>query len=833
MGLTPVTTKENRRSPLFEQYFGIKARYPEAVLLMRVGDFYEAYGEDAETIARALQIALTSKESGGGERVAMAGVPYHALDGYLVKLVRQRRVVALAEQLEAPVPNKLTRRDVVRVVTPGTLLEESLLPSSANNFLTAVAMLGEALAVAHADVSTGELAVTAFAGDSAQEDALAELARLSPAEAVLDIPLDQREPFAQVVEQQGARVAQLGIGAVDGRRREPLAGFSLEESAAMHRALDALYAFTARSCLGGAEALRAPRTYRAQTFMVIDPASRRNLELTKALGSNPKATLLAAVDRCRTGMGSRLLARWLLAPLVERDRIVERQAAVAALVEEYPRRAALQEHLEHCYDLERLAQRLRVRRAGPRDLAALMRTLEMLEPVRARAEVPALAGTARRIERFDDLQRDLAQTLEEEPPANLADGGVIRPQASEELAECVALRTGARERIAALEERERARTGIKSLKVKYTNAFGYAIEISAAHAGTAPGDYIRKQTLTNGQRFTTPELKELEVAISSAHSRQLRLEEALYAQLVERVAAHAERLMASAEALAHLDVYASLAQAAGERGYVRPRIREESCMAIVDGRHPVVEVLLGERFVPNDLRIDEGEHRFLILTGPNMGGKSTFLRQAALLTILAQIGSYVPARQAEIGVVDRIFTRIGAGDDLASGQSTFYLEMAEAAHILRRCTPRSLVVVDEIGRGTGTVDGLAIAQAICEYLLGMESETPIVLFATHFHELVELAGEWPRVANYHVTAIEHPQRGGEPVFSHRVLPGSTDRSFGIEVARMAGLPPSVVERARSLADELLGRTPLERAVPLRKNLARERADVPRRQLDLF
>ncbi|MDE2573238.1 MAG: DNA mismatch repair protein MutS, partial [bacterium] len=826
------TTKEGRRSPLFEQYFGLKERYPEAILLMRVGDFYEAYGDDAETIARALQIALTSKESGGGERVAMAGVPHHALDGYLAKLVQQRRVVALAEQLEAPVPNKLTRRDVVRVVTPGTLLEESLLPSSANNFLAAVASVGEALAVAYADVSTGELGATAFAGDSALEDALAELARLTPAEAVLDVPFDERDPFVGVLEQHGARIAQPGIGAVDGRRREPLAGFSLEESVAIHRALDALYAFTARSCLGGAEALRSPQAYRAQTFMVIDPASRRNLELTKAVGSNPKATLLATLDRCRTGMGSRLLARWLLAPLVERERIVGRQEAVRSLVEEYPRRASLQEQLERCYDLERLAQRLRIRRVGARDLAALRRTLETLEPLRALASTASLEAMGRRIEGFAALRDDIAATLVDDPPASLADGGAIRGEASAELAECVALRSGARERIAALEERERARTGIKSLKIRYTNAFGYAIEVTSANVGGVPGEYVRKQTLTNGERFVTPELKELELAIASAQSRQQRLEEALFAQLVERVAAHAEALMAAADALAHLDTLCSLAQVAGERGYVRPEIVEASRIEIAEGRHPVVEVLLGERFVPNALRVEEREHRFLILTGPNMGGKSTYLRQAALLVILAQIGSYVPARAAQVGVIDRIFTRIGAGDDLASGQSTFYLEMAEAAHILRRCTARSLVVVDEIGRGTGTVDGLAIAQAICEYLLGMEGDAPIVLFATHFHELVELAGEWPRVANYHVTAVEHPQRGGEPVFSHRVLPGSTNRSFGIEVARMAGLPASVVERARALADELLGRTPLERAVPLRKNLARERGEMPRRQLDL-
>ncbi|HEY4440564.1 MAG TPA: DNA mismatch repair protein MutS, partial [Candidatus Elarobacter sp.] len=457
----------------------------------------------------------------------------------------------------------------------------------------------------------------------------------------------------------------------------------------------------------------------------------------------------------------------------------------------------------------------------PRDLGSLRRTLALLDPLGDAlhdASLPAgLHTIVERIGAFDDVRADLETTLLDELPATLADGNVVRPQCSPELAECVALRGDARSRIAALEERERERTGIKSLKVKYASAFGYAIEIPKAQLGNVPGDYTRKQTLANGERYVTPELRELDVAIGSAESRQLRLESALYEALLDRVADRVDDLLATADALAELDAYSSLAQVAGERGYVRPQFIEESTVEFVDGRHPVMEALLGSSFVPNDLRL--GAARFILLTGPNMGGKSTYLRQTALLVILAQIGSFVPAREAKLGIVDRIFTRIGAGDDLASGQSTFYIEMAEAANILRRATGRSLLLIDEIGRGTGTVDGLAIAQAISEYLLEREARAPMVLFATHFHELVALGDRWPLVANFHITAVEST-RGGAPVFSHRVLPGSSSRSFGIEVARMAGLPPAVVGRAREIAAVLEGRPTLEVAAPLRGKLAK-------------
>jgi DNA mismatch repair protein MutS len=808
---------------MLEQYFGMKSKHPEAVLLARVGDFYEAYGEDAETIARALQIALTSKEAGGGKRVAMAGVPHHALAQYLTRLVQQRFVVALAEQLEVPQPNKLVRREVVRLVTPGTLIEDHLLDGKQNNYLAAIAALEDVFAIAYADVSTGYCAATAIAGENAYEEVLAELARIGPAEVVADLPADIRATMATVIEGLGARLAAPTLGLVDVRPRGAVDGFSLDESFAMHRALDALGGFVKRTGVAKSEVnggLNAPQTYRRATFLHLDQSTRKHLELTRAQGQNPRATLLATLDACATSMGSRMLGRWILAPLVERDDIVARQDAVQALLEEHARRDAVRDILNGCFDLERIAQKVRYRRALPRDLASLRRTLDVLRPLR-QVTPPAIAGLVDRIGDFEEMFEDLQRTLVDEPPAQLVDGGVIRPQANAELAECVELRTDARSKLSELEERERERTGIKTLKVKYASAFGYAIEVGKSHAGSVPADYVRKQTLTTGERYITPELKELELAISTAQSRQQRLETQLFEALVERVAARIDDLLQAADAVAQIDVLASLAQCAAERGYVRPAFVEDSVVTIEDGRHPVMEAVLHANFVPNDLALRNGDHRFILLTGPNMGGKSTYLRQIGLLAIMAQIGSFVPAKRMTLGVIDRIFTRIGAGDDLASGQSTFYMEMAEAANILRRSTARSLLLIDEVGRGTGTLDGLSIAQAICEFLLGLEQRLPMVLFATHFHELCSLAEHWKLVANYHITAVENTARGGAPVFSHRVQPGSSSRSFGIEVARMAGLPSGVIERAREIADALSGHADVEAQVPLRKRISEE------------
>ncbi len=802
-------------SPLIEQYLSMKARYPEAIVLARVGDFYEAYGDDAESIAARLQIALTSKEAGNGQRIAMAGVPHHALDQYLAKLVAQQCVVALAEQLEPPVPNKLTRRDVTRVVTPGTIYEEHLLERTLDNYLASIAINGETFGLAYADVSTGRVCATAYAGEGAFEEAIAELVRVSPAEVVADVQREMRAAIESALA--GVRVSTPPLSTVSVRERHAIAGFSIEESLAVHRALDGLGDFVRRVGIGE-KALSEPEVYRARSFLALDANARKHLEITKALGANPKATLLAAIDRCKTSMGSRLLARRLLAPLIDRAAIEARQASVAALINDYPARAALQGALAQAFDLERVAQKVRIRRCLPRDLASLRRTLALVEPVRAAIPEP-LRPLAERLADLRDLHAMLERMIVDEPPALLGDGNVIRPEASPELQDCVALRTDARTRLSELEERERARTGIKTLKIKYASAFGYAFEVSKGSLAMVPGDFVRKQTLTNAERFVTPELKELEIAINGAQSQQQRLEEALYANIVDTLSGRVGDMLATAEALAEIDVYCSLAQVAAERGYVRPAFSDARTIEIADGRHPVMERLAGNAFVPNDLHAGEAESRFLIITGPNMGGKSTYLRQTALLTILAQIGSFVPARSMTLGIVDRIFTRIGAGDDLASGQSTFYVEMAEASSILRQATGRSLLLIDEVGRGTGTTDGLAIAQAICEYLLELGSQSPIVLFATHFHELTALADEWRLVQNLHVTAVESTARSGAPVFSHRVLPGSTSRSFGIEVANMAGLPAGVISRATEIAEALGARPALDTQVPLRRRLS--------------
>ncbi|MGA8534250.1 MAG: DNA mismatch repair protein MutS [Candidatus Tumulicola sp.] len=826
-------------SPMLEQYFGMKSKHPEAILLSRVGDFYEAYGEDAETIARALQIALTSKEAGSGKRVAMAGVPHHALTQYLTRLVAQRFIVALAEQLELPQPNKLVRRDVVRLVTPGTVIEDHLLDGKRNNYLAAITSVEGNLALAYADVSTGFCAATAFSGENACDELLGELSRIAPAEIVADVPADLRAMMGPAIETLGARLASPVLGLVEVRARGVLDGFSQDESLAVHRALDVLGAFVRRT--GVTNALRGsgddtiavrnrPDFYRRQAFLGLDPATQKHLELIRPQGQNPRATLLATLDRCSTSMGSRMLARWILAPLVDRDALTVRQDAIAVLLVEHARRGALRELLDGCFDLERIAQKVRFRRAGPRDLASLRRTLEGLGPLRQVAPA-ALAALVERVADFSDVLDDLRRTLVDEPPAQLGVGGVIRPDADRELGECVALRTDARSKLSELEERERERTGIKTLKIKFASAFGYAIEIGKSHAGSVPPEYVRRQTLTTGERYVTPELKELEVAISTAQSRQERLEQELFEALVDRVALRADELLIAAGAIAEIDVLSSLAQCAAERGYVRPEFVDESVITIEEGRHPVIDAMLPASFVPNDLVLRADTHRFVLLTGPNMGGKSTYLRQAGLLTIAAQIGSFVPAKSMRLGIVDRIFTRIGAGDDLASGQSTFYMEMVEAANILRRSTARSLLLVDEVGRGTGTLDGLSIAQAICEFLLGLERHAPMVLFATHFHELCALTEHWDLVANYHITAVESTARGGAPVFSHRVQPGSSSRSFGIEVARMAGLPEPVVERAQEIADALSGETDVEAKVPLRQKMSKRPA--PERQLSFL
>jgi DNA mismatch repair protein MutS len=797
---------------LIAQYLQLRAQYPEALLLMRVGDFYEAYGEGAEDLATSLNIILTTKESGKGTRVAMSGVPYHSVDSYLSRLMRQRRVVAIAEQMEQPVPNRLVRREIVRVLTPGTVLEDQFLRPDRNNYLCALSRIGGISALAAADVSTGEASVRATSND---DELAAEFERISPAEVVV---ADVAEAaFARSLVGDGCRIAVEASAVERGVKYAAETSVAADERETVGRALALLASFLTRLKLDGDAIAARADAARTGSAMLVDAATRRHLDLFAGSGEDPRASLLGVLSRTKTAMGSRLLAARLGAPLVDVAEIERRLDLVQALHSRVSLRLELQESLAAIGDIERIVQKIRARRAGPRDLAALRRSLDAAAALCAAAKPCEDAALARIADAAAaggipaKVARLLADAIEEDPPATLADGGAIRPASSEALRETVDIRANGRQRLLDHESSTRTRTGIKSLKIKYTQAVGYYFEVTRAAAESIPDDFVRRQSLANVERFTSTELKELEAAILSAKSRQIAIERDLFEALLVRVEADAAALLSSASALAQIDVYCSLAQVAGERRYVRPAILEESVIDVVAARHPVVEAFGATEFVANDCSV-AASPRFLLITGPNMGGKSTYLRQTALLAILAQMGSFVPASSARLGIVDRLFTRIGAGDDIAAGRSTFYVEMEEMAVILRRCTARSLLLIDEVGRGTGTTDGLAIAQAVCEHLLALEEVMPVVLFATHFHELVGLSRAFPVIENLHVVVADEPSG---PVFSHRLLQGASSRSYGIAVAEMAGLPRDVITRAKEIADEIESR-PQPKAGPSRR-----------------
>ena len=795
--------REGTDSPLIAQYLSLKREYPEALLLSRVGDFYEAYGDDADDLAHALNIVLTSKEAGKGKRVAMAGVPHHSLDTYLARLIRQRRVVAIADQMEQPVPNRLVRREITRVLTPGTVLEDQFLQPDRHNYVCAIVEMQGVTALCAADVSTGSATVRATAD---RDELAAAIDALQPVEIVAE-----DDGIAAALRPLAPEACRFSVGTFasgDGEFAQTTA-FSLEERPAVASALRLLEGYLSRLKLDGRAVVDRAKRVSVASAMLIDPASRRHLDLIAGAGDDAKASLFAVLAQTRTSMGSRLLSARLCAPLVDRTAIGERLDAVESLVRRAALRVELQDALRGIGDVERIVRKVRARRASPRDLAGLRRSLQCCGSVADAAARTdrTIASLAERV-RGGDAAAAVAGLLEsmlvDDPPPTLGDGGVIRPSHGSELADTIALRMGGRDRMLALEAETRSRTGIKSLRIKFTQAFGYYFEVPRAYAGDVPPDFARRQSLVNAERFSNVELKELETAILNAKARQVALERDAFEQLQSAIDGRADELLDAAAAIAEIDVHCALAQVAGERRYVRPEISEQSEIDVEDGRHPIVEAFGAVDFVANDCCADT-DRRFLLITGPNMGGKSTYLRQTALLSVLAQIGSFVPAKRARLGIVDRLFTRIGAGDDIAAGRSTFYVEMSETALILRRCTRNSLLLIDEVGRGTGTTDGLAIAQAISEYLIGLAEAMPIVLFATHFHELVGLSGTFPVVQNLHAVVADE---AAGPVFSHRVLHGASSRSYGIAVAEMAGLPAEVVARAREIADEIESRPQL-------------------------
>ncbi len=802
-------------TPLMRQYAAIKKEHPNALLFFRLGDFYELFFDDAVLAARELQITLTSRNKEKGIAVPMCGVPYHAAEGYIAKLIRKGFKVAICEQMEDPrLAKKLVRREVTRVVTPGTAADSSL-SSEENNFLGALARVADRVGFAALDLSTGEFRATEFQGTDAARRIQEELAQLRPKELLYA----SAAPLFEASGSGDGRSAGYAETPLDDWVFAPdhaipllenhfgvlsLEGFGLSGKPAAASAAGAILHYVRSTQRGTLEHVDRIGFYERQNCLVLDAVTVRNLELIEPLfaGSDAGTTLFRAVDASVTPMGKRLLRAWMLRPSIDLAEIKARLDAVEAQVKDTVAREELRRALEGIFDLERLLSRVTLETANPRDLLALAASLARIPAVRvsvARFSGDRLQSLHAAMDELTDLRTRIEQTIVAEPPISLSDGGVIASGVDAELDQLRDLSRNSKQYLAQIEQRERQRTGIGSLKVKFNSIFGYYLEVSKPNLHLVPADYERKQTLVNAERFTTPELKEYEAKILDAQEKMVEIERRIFADLRTAIAGEARRVRQTALALAEVDVLAGLAHLAALRNYCRPKLEDSGDLEIIGGRHPVIEEQElggGERFVPNDLYLNSTSHTILVLTGPNMGGKSTYLRQAALIVILAQMGSFVPARSARLGLVDRVFTRIGASDNLARGRSTFMVEMTETAAILHTATPRSLILLDEVGRGTSTYDGLAIAWAAIEYLhVRTRAKT---LFATHYFELTELADLLSGVKNYHVSVKE---TGGGIVFLRKVEPGAADRSYGIEVAKLAGLPNEVIERAREVLNE--------------------------------
>jgi DNA mismatch repair protein MutS len=784
-------------SPSRQQYLDIKREYPNTILFFRLGDFYETFDEDAELTARELDIVLTQRSVGKGVRVPLAGIPYHAVENYLARLIEKGYHVAICEQVGDTPVKGLFPRKVVRVVTPGTVTEPALLPGDSNNYLAAVFLDQKLAAVSYADITTGEFAVTELPLEALR----AELTRLHPAEILY--------PDHQTLNDgiQGHKTSYPAWRFEPGKCEETLLshfkastlqGFGVKGHSLAMRAAGAIIQYLRDTQPDSLSLLTSLRSYSINEFMTLDTATRRNLELDETLRGERKGSLLGTLDKTVTPMGKRMIHQWVSQPLLHVERIKRRQNGVQYFFDDGMKRAELRAALKPLADLERLVNRVLAGYAQPRDLVAMRDTLSRLP------EILTLIGqeqsnTLPKLELANDELSLLQCSIDEDPPATLQNTGIIRPGYSQELDSIIETSQHARDWIANLEAVERERTGLKTLKVGYNKVFGYYIEISRGAAEKAPSNYIRKQTLVNAERFITPEMKEYETLVLNAEERIREIELRLFKEACATISKSAYKLLQIARSLAVLDVLSALAETAALGGYVRPEIDAGSELEIREGRHPVVEQSLeGKRYIPNDVIFESGEI-VRVITGPNMSGKSTYLRQTALIALMAQIGSFVPADSARIGLVDRIFTRIGAQDEIHAGQSTFMVEMIEAANILHHATSRSLLILDEIGRGTSTYDGLSIAWGMIEYIHNHPHLRAKTLFATHYHELTQLADLLPGVRNYNVAVSEADSK---VVFLHKIVPGGADRSYGIHVAQLAGLPTPVVQRANEIMAEL-------------------------------
>ena len=800
-------------SPMMQKYLETKEQYKDCILFYRLGDFYEMFFEDAKTASRELELTLTGKQCGLEERAPMCGVPFHAVETYLNRLISKGYKVAICEQVEDPKEAKgLVRREVTRIVTPGTNLDMQSLEESRNNYLMCISYIEDRFGITVSDVTTGEFSATEV--DTGRK-LLDEIYKYTPAEIICnDAFLVSGIDIEELKFRLSVAIYPLEAWYFDYElcerklkdhfKVENIACFGLEPESCGLISAGAMLQYLYETQKNSLDQIRQFNTYDVSGYMILDSATRRNLELTETMRDKKKSgSLLGILDRTRTAMGGRALRTMIEQPLVDKDDINARLDAVEALLKKAITREEIREYLNPVYDLERLMSRVVYKSANPRDITAFGSSLSMLKPIKQQLgdfDKGILKRLYEDLDTLDDLNELIASSIADEPPMQIKEGGIIREGYNETVDSLRRAKKEGKGWLAELEARDRDRTGIKNLKIKYNRVFGYYFEVTNSYKELVPEDYIRKQTLTNAERYTTDELKELEDTILNSEEKLFSLEYDLFCEVRDTLAANIDRIQQTAKVIAELDALASLAHVAEKNRYCRPKINERGVIDIVKGRHPVVEKMLSEdMFITNDTHLDNKENRIAIITGPNMAGKSTYMRQTALIVLMAQTGSFVPAESANIGIADRIFTRVGASDDLASGQSTFMVEMAEVANILRNATQNSLLILDEIGRGTSTFDGLSIAWAVVEYISNPKLLGAKTLFATHYHELTELEGKLNSVNNYCIAVKE---QGDNIVFLRKIVRGGADKSYGIQVAKLAGVPDMVIERAKEIVDEL-------------------------------
>ena len=827
--------KENTMTPMMQQYMKTKEEYKDCILFYRLGDFYEMFFEDALTASKELEITLTGKNCGMEERAPMCGVPFHAVDSYLNKLVSRGYKVAICEQVEDPKLAKgIVKREVVRVVTPGTNTDIQALDESRNNYIMCIVYLDDRYGIAIADVSTGDYFVTELSDSTRLKD---ELFKFMPTEIICNEAFYMSGmDMEDLRERLGITISALDSWYFDDDlcknkltehfHAANMQALGLEDFNCGFISAGALLIYLYKTQKNSLAHLTHIQVYTTGAYMLLDSSTRRNLELCETLREKQKrGSLLWVLDKTKTAMGARALRKYIEQPLVDKKEILKRQDAVEELKENAISREELREYLGPVYDLERLITKITYQSANPRDMLAFKNSLAMLPSVRyilEEMQSELLQTLYQDLDPLEDLCQLIEHAIAEEPPIAMRDGGIIREGFDSEVDRLKKARTEGKTWLAKLEAEEREKTGIKNLKIKYNKVFGYYLEVTNSFKDKVPDYYTRKQTLANAERYITPELKELEDTILGAEDKLCALEYDLYCQVRDSVGAEVERIQKTAKAVAHLDAIASLALVAERNNYVRPKLNEKGIIDIKNGRHPVVECMIpNDMFIANDTYLDDKKHRISIITGPNMAGKSTYMRQSALIVLMAQIGSFVPATAANIGLVDRIFTRVGASDDLASGQSTFMVEMTEVANILRNATSKSLLVLDEIGRGTSTFDGLSIAWAVVEYISDPKLLGAKTLFATHYHELTELEGKIDNVNNYCIAVKE---KGDDIVFLRKIVAGGADKSYGIQVAKLAGVPDLVIERAKEIVEELS-----DEDITTRVQEISSKAQVPKRK----